>query len=456
MSLWASTFALSSPESLIVLLAVTVVALIDLSRRWKNQPTHLLFAVILGTALSVSLIRVGSVVLSPDLQSNAYAIAFGVVLVVLGWYALFGPWEVQTRAMMLGTFLFWVTIHLLLNDDPQARTVELIAAGTALVPAAVWCMLFLKYHTEKIAVVVLLFLSGMLATVPVLFYDALVRHNTSLQFFLFQVKPESFNDIAQSFASSAINVPDGSLSTVLLSSIISFLIVGLIEESSKYWVLIHTGRRIFTSIDDVLQLSIIVAIGFSFAENIINPVYFTAFVQNYLLHSTSPDLMGFFSNVLGRSVLTTMVHIVATGTLGYYLGLALFAGPYLEERNRQGRPVLLAGAIHGLFRIRESSAFRVQMMITGLLFAVLLHGIFNFLVTVPDLLPGNPHSLGDVLGAGAPAFLANIPLLLLPSLFYVVGGFWWLTHLFLKQEDMEEFGHPILTDVYVEKEEAVD
>ena len=72
-----------------------------------------------------------------------------------------------------------------------------------------------------------------------------------------------------------------------------------------------TENGLFVSIDDVMQLGIIVAIGFSFAENIVNPVYFTSFVQDYLLHGSVPDVAGFLSNVLGRSVLTVRRHLGA-------------------------------------------------------------------------------------------------------------------------------------------------
>ncbi|HVW67284.1 MAG TPA: PrsW family glutamic-type intramembrane protease [Candidatus Peribacteraceae bacterium] len=443
-----STTDFLSPTSLVVLCAVAALASIDLARRWKHQPTHLLFATIFGSALSVGLIQIGMIFLKPGLQDNAFAMAFAVVLTVLGWKMLFGPWETQTKAVMLGSFLFWITLHLALNDDPKTRLPSLIAAATALVPAIIWCLLFLKYHTERKSAVVLMFLSGMLATVPVLFYDALVRHGVALQFFLFQIKPESFSQIAQTFIASTSG-NDGSVKAVLLSSLLSFIIVGIIEETSKFWALTHSARKLFSSIDDVLQLAIMVAIGFSFAENIINPVYFTAFVQDYLTNG-NPDLLAFLSNVLGRSVLTTMVHIVATGTLGYFLGLAIFAGPYLQEQHARGRTFWILSLIQGTFRIREISIFRVQMIMTGLTCAILLHGIFNFLVTVPDILPGHPQTLRDLLGSSSPVLLDKIPLLLLPSLFYVVGGFWWLTHLFLKKEDMHEYGHLMTNEVFVE------
>lgn len=441
-----------SSKTLLVLLAIVALASADLIRRWQHKQTHLLFATILGTVLSLGLIITTRFFLQPGLQENPYAMAFAVLVVIMAWRALFGPWEVQTKATILGTFLFWVTLHLYMRDSGGGTLSNLIAALTALVPAVIWCRLFLRYHSERISVVLLMFFSGMLATAPILFYDALVRRGIELQFFLFRLQPESFSQASVTFVSGQLSHP-GSVQNILMSTLISFVIVGLIEEVSKAWVVIHSARRIFSSIDDVLQLSIVVAIGFAFAENIINPAYFTAFVEQHLLNGQSPDIMAFLSNVLGRSVLTTMVHVVSTGVMGYFLGLAIFAAPYLSERHAHGKAYRIIAAIHRILRLREVSIFRVQMMTTGIVLAIVIHGLFNFLVTVPDILPGNPQTFHDLFGPGSPLFLRSLPLLLIPSMLYVVGGFWLLTHLFLKKENMIERGYVVTREVLVRNEQ---
>lgn len=442
---------LSLTRTVIVLLAVAALASFDLSQRIKHRQTHLLFACLLGTILAVGLIKTTQYFLQPSAPHNPYVMALVVLLLALSWKTLFGPWEVTTKATVLGTFLFWVILTLLIRDPAEERLVRVVAAVVALVPAAVWCMLFLKYHRERVDSVVLMFFAGMLATVPILFYDALVRRGTELEFFLFRITPQSFNRASQAFIQGQF--PGGGLRTALVASLLSFLIVGLIEEVSKYWVLRKSGQRTFSSIDDVLQLSIIVAIGFAFAENIINPVYFTGFVREYLLYPSSRDIIGFLTNVLGRSVLTTMVHVVSTGILGYFLGLAIFAAPWLSGERRKGHMHRLLLSVHRLLRLPETSVVRTELILTGLFFAILLHGAFNFLVTLPDLLPAHPQTIGELLGFG-PALLRRIPLLLLPSLFYVVGGFWLLTELALRSENQEERGHPVVQEVFVREETA--
>ena len=422
-----------------VLLAVGALAGLDIVRRLRHQPTHLLFACALGTFLSIALIQAVSAGLTAG-EASPFVMAAVIVCVVIAWRSLFGPWEAPTKATVLGVFLFWVIAHLLWRESGQEQAVRLFAAGVALVPAIVWVFLFLKYHAERASVVLLLFFSGMLATAPILFYDLLVRRGVELQFFLFTITPESFSRSASTFVSEHVPVERG-LPTAIATTLLTFVFVALIEEASKYWVLSRSAKPLFRSIDDVLQLSIVVAIGFAFAENVVNPVYFTAFVREYLMHGAAPDMGAFAGNVLGRSVLTTMVHILSTGVMGYFFGLALYAGPYLRERHKNGHGYRLTRGLHALLRVPEESVFRVNMMLVGFLLAVILHGMFNFLVTIPELLPGNPDTLGELLGSSLPGFLANVPFLIVPSLLYVVGGFWVLTSLFLRKENMVELGH---------------
>lgn len=434
----ASLDGFTLARSLPILMAVGALACADLIRRWRHKDTHLLFACIMGTFLSVGLIRaVGAGIVSGE--ASPFVVAAVVTCVIIAWRCLFGPWEVQTKAAVLGVFLFWITAHMLWREQNQEQLVRLLAAGVALVPAVVWILLFLKYHAERAGVVLLLFFAGMLATAPILFYDLLVRRGVELQFFLFTIKPESFTGTVQEFVSSHMQVGRG-MATALTVSFLTFVFVAIIEEFSKYWVLSRTAKPLFRSVDDVLQLSIVVAIGFAFAENIVNPVYFTAFVRDYLLHGSSVNLVDFVGNVLGRSVLTSMVHILSTGIMGYFFALSIFAGPYLKERHKAGHGYRLTRGLHALMRVPEASVFRVNMLAVGFLCAVTLHAVFNFLVTIPEMLPGNPSTLGE-LWSGTPGFLSGVPFLMIPSLLYVVGGFWLLTSLFLRKENMVELGH---------------
>ncbi len=427
----------SLSRTLIVLLAVALMASVDLVARAHHKREHYVFGVLMGTALSVGFIRFVAMLFAGSLMTNAAAMALGVFLLIVAWRVLFGPWEAHVKATVLGTFLFWVLFSMLYRETGQERIAHLIAIGFAIIPALVWCALFLPYHRERLSTVLVMFFSGAAATIPVLFYDALARNHVELQFFVLRIVPESFNTNVQIFFREH---PLGlsALGITLLSMFVSFAFVGLLEEGSKYWVLKRNGLPFFTSIDDAIQLAILVAIGFAFAENVTTTGYFYTFVKQYLVATSTPDWAALLGNIAGRSILTSMVHIVSTGLLGYFLGLATFADPLLRDGVASGRRYRLASFLHRVFQIDRTTVFRTQMLLISLPLATFLHALSNFLVSLPETLPGNPRTLGDLLGSAPSSPLHYIAILLLPSLLYVVGGFWLLTTLFGRLENEAE------------------
>lgn len=442
---------LLTSRTMVVVLAVAAIATLDLVGRAEKRHEHYIFAVLFGTALSAGIMWFVGMLLTPHIQTSAPVMAFGVLLVVLAWRFLFGPWEAHVKATVLGSFLFWVALQTLFRETPQERLAHCIAIGVAAIPAIVWVSLFQPYHRERRSIALTMFFSGMASTVPILFYDALVKHGSELQFFIFRLVPENFNAGVQ----HSVQALDGlsSLQETLLGLFVSFVFVGLLEEGSKFWVLRKNGQKFFSSIDDAMQLAVIVAIGFAFAENVTQTGYFFGFVKQYLVGPEQPDWAGFLGNVTGRSILTSMVHILSTGIMGYFLGLAIFADPCLREAERSGRYAWIAEGIHRLLGLPRTTVFRTQMILTGLSLATLLHALSNFLVTLPDVLPGNPQTFGDLLGSPPGSPLHYVALLLLPALLYVVGGFWLLTVLFSRKENMKERGHVIATEVFVLEEE---
>lgn len=415
--------------------------------KWRRA-REFVFAILLGTILSFVLIGFERALLDSPHAANPFTTALGVVGIALAWRFLFGPWIAHIRAAVLGTFLFWVMAHLLWQEPYVERLAHLFAIGIALIPAVIWCALFLKYHWERLSLVLLMFFSGMVSTAPILFYDALVRRGVELQFLLFKIVPENFSRSSSALVTGAVTESSG-VQFTLFSTLLSFLLVGVIEEASKFWVLQKSGMQFFRSINDVVELAIIAAIGFAFAENIINPTYFAGFVREYLMAPSSADFGGFMGNVVGRSILTTMVHIVSTGALGYFMGLAIFAGPNLEEARQNGKIALIAWLAWSVLRLPEKAVYQKQAMITGFAIAVTLHGLFNFMVSLPDLLPGNPRTLGDLFAVSAGSPLHYVSLILFPSLFYVLGGFWILSGLFFKSDCNREHGQLVVTDTFV-------
>ncbi|HLD71158.1 MAG TPA: hypothetical protein VI873_00905, partial [Candidatus Peribacteraceae bacterium] len=248
------SFEISLPRTIIVLGAVAMIACLDLAARVERKHARYALGVLVGTILAFGLILATQAILSPAVPKQGQAIALGVFLIVIAWRLLFGDWDAETKATVLGTFVFWIFFHLLSVKTPDDRLVHLIAIGTAAIPAVVWCAIFLPYHRERLGVVFSMIFAGMLSTIPILFYDALVRRGVELNFFLFTIAPQSFTSSANLFVTGAAT-GISPLQTSLLAMFVSFLFVGFIEEGSKLWILWRAGRRHVTSIDDAMQMA---------------------------------------------------------------------------------------------------------------------------------------------------------------------------------------------------------
>lgn len=450
----AAVFGLGNQVSItrtvVVFLAIAAFGIFD-QLRWRGAKDRYryFFAFVLGTVVTWILISFKRAFFETGIGQDPFLMALGITCVVIGWKFLFGPWNVSMKATVLGTFIFWVTYAMLRGKTHDEMIATGLAAAVAIVPVVIWCALFLSYHVQRLSVVVLAFFAGMLSTAPILFYDALQRHSIELNFFLFKIVPLNFSGSANDFvAGGLLSSPTGTSATII-ATLITYLIVGIIEEASKYWVLRHSSDSFFRSIDDVLQLAIVVAIGFAFAENLENPHYFIGFVQNYLITPQQPMWTPFLGNVIGRSILTNMVHILSTGVLGYFFGLAFFASPLLRKQFADGNRHPVIAFVHRLLSLPIESVFYRYNIIRGLLCAFVIHGIFDFIVSLPDVLPGRPTTLGAVLGQSSDSVLHAVPLTLIPSILYVVGGLWLLGYLFQRQEDMKEFGAVATTRIIV-------
>ncbi len=440
-------------RSLFVFLAIIAFGIFD-QARWHGSKDRYryFFAFVLGTVVTWILIAFKRAIFETGVQQDPFLVALGVVCVVMSWRFLFGPWSASIKATVLGTFVFWIAYAILRGKSGEVLFATALAALVALVPVVIWCKLFLSYHKQRLSIVFLAFFAGMLSTAPILFYHEMMTRSLQLNFFLFKVVPLSFGSSSSAFVKTTLLDGAASKTTlaVLLTTLVTYMWVGIIEEVSKYWVLRHSSKSFFRSIDDVMQLAIIVAIGFAFAENLVNPTYFVGFVRNYLIRPETPMWGVFIGNVVGRSVLTNMVHILSTGVLGYYFGLAFFASPVLRDQFAQGNVHPVINWIRKLLDLRTEAVYGRFQMILGIIASIVLHGIFDFTVSLPDVLPGNPTSIGALLGQDTNSFLSGIAITLVPAVLYVVGGLWLLVYLFARKEDMKDFGTVVESQVFVQ------
>lgn len=147
-------------------------------------------------------------------------------------------------------------------------------------------------------------------------------------------------------------------------SVVAFglIFLAFAEEYSKHLIVRFTDDDSIQSIDDAIEFSIIVGLAFAFAENVL--LYF-------------PKLLsaGDMPTLLLRSVLTVLMHAVASGILGYFYGLAHFSAE--QVRHRHAGRGLRYRLLHRIFMFRRERLYHEAKMFEGLVLAGSFHAAFN-------------------------------------------------------------------------------
>lgn len=263
----------------------------------------------------------------------------------------------------------------------QSKLLIIAFAGLlAIIPAIFWGYIFFKKHQENKATSIRLFLSGALAVAPLLLYKYLWQFFPWINAFLYT---DNFKADILGFSN---------ISIIPFEVITTFMLVGLIEELAKFSAMKVIHHKKIVSITDSVEFFIIVALGFSFAENII---YFYNIMQ---VRGPESVLMPF----VFRSLFSTFAHVMFSGTLGYFYGMACFAQPVLEEPYNQHRWPFLRKIINAL-HLNKIKVFHDQKIAQGVMMAIVLHAVFNILLEM------------------------NWTFLIIP---YLTGGFIFLSYLF--------------------------
>ena len=147
-------------------------------------------------------------------------------------------------------------------------------------------------------------------------------------------------------------------------SVVAFglIFLAFAEEYSKHLIVRFTDDDSIQSIDDAIEFSIIVGLAFAFAENVL--LYF----PKLLASADTPTL-------LLRSVLTVLMHAVASGILGYFYGLAHFSAE--QVRHRHAGRGLRYRLLHKIFMFRRERLYHEAKMFEGLVLAGSYHAAFN-------------------------------------------------------------------------------
>lgn len=260
----------------------------------------------------------------------------------------------------------------------------------ACVPALIWGYIFYKKHPGGRRITALTFVSGALSVFPILLYKF------SWQFFpwinAFRVADFYKNDV----------IGFSNLTLLPLSIIITFMIVGIIEEVMKMLSVKAVDDTKLRNIDDSIEFFIIAALGFAFTENILY------FYNIWITQGPVNLLMPF----LFRSSFSTFAHLIFSGVLGYYYGVAHFAKRLLQSEIR-GKRNHWINKMHRLFHFKKETMFYEERMLEGLLIAIGLHALFNIFLEM------------------------NWTFLIVP---FLVFGYFTLNYLFDKKENHKNLG----------------
>ncbi len=142
----------------------------------------------------------------------------------------------------------------------------------------------------------------------------------------------------------------------------SLIFLAFAEEYSKHLIVRFTDDDSIRSINDSIEFSVIVGLSFAFAENVL--FYF----PRLLAAGDTPAL-------LLRSVLTVLMHAVASGILGYFYGLAHFSAD--EVRRGHGGRGRVYRMLHRVFLFRRERLYHEAKMFEGLILAGTYHATFN-------------------------------------------------------------------------------
>lgn len=225
----------------------------------------------------------------------------------------------------------------------------------AFIPAFIWLtFIFKKFADKKLQTII--FLCGIFSVIPLF----LIEH-------LFNLYP------AFDFVSKALQLT----TNPHLQFVMIYMWVGISEEIIKQLIIRYIDNRynIVRTINDSIQISLISALGFAFAENIF---YFYNIGGNF-------GIPIFITTYFFRSIFTTCAHLVFSGFFGYYYGIAKFSIVIFEHLNWQGKKFWLYQLIGRKLNISRIQAFKEVTILKGLLIAVMLHLIYDYLLQLNNL-----------------------------------------------------------------------
>lgn len=221
----------------------------------------------------------------------------------------------------------------------------------ALIPALIWLRLWRGKRASKQAkkYMLLAFALGSLSVFPVF-----------LVHYIWEVFPQT--DIFNMVSRAEIPVKE--------KVIILFTIIAVVEELAKFLVVYSIDKTtpLVRSIHSAIRFGIVAGLGFAFAENI---YYFTTV-------GTGMPIYQFLALFSFRSLITVCGHLVFSGVFGNFYGISKFSKSYVTHEYWGNIKKMDKRALTDKELERKAFIFRRMIVVKGLIFAVVLHAMFNF------------------------------------------------------------------------------
>lgn len=226
-------------------------------------------------------------------------------------------------------------------------------------------------------------LSLFVALLPVFFwYVILIRsHRKGMKFFFFLVFfiAAAFAFFWKIFFEDAIE----EFSRPILGIFFTYIILGVMIEYGKNFIIRIIGKNYFKGIDDVVDLAFATALGFTCMENIL---YFYELFSHELDYGRPIFLI---KEVLKQEFFILPIHLFCSGIFGYFYGVSLFAtdkdGNIIQSKIFNSFQILkgtvISTGIYGLF-------FMLKELDPGVQDVAFLFGYEDFLFGIDEkLLP---------------------------------------------------------------------
>lgn len=156
-------------------------------------------------------------------------------------------------------------------------------------------------------------------------------------------------------------------SDFILSLSGSTMIFAVLEEYFKYLINPFLIYKRLNSVGSAVVNTLYVGLAFAFVENIL-------FFVN---QQVNPEFVTLF---IYRSLFTTLLHVCASGLLGYFYGLSLFAKPIVANYEIEKSQYSTLASLRALLGVRKKSVFQSISITQGFFIAALVHALFNLLL----------------------------------------------------------------------------